>query len=59
VKSLQEAVDWVKRCPCPMPDAQGEIEIRPIFEAEEFFAAYDPEIREQEMRRRAQCESQR
>jgi hypothetical protein len=59
VQSLEEAVDWVKRCPCPMPDAQGEIEIRPIFEAEEFVAAFDPEVREQVARLRAQVERQR
>jgi hypothetical protein len=35
-KSLQEAIDWVKRCPNPMPDEEAEIEIRQVFEAEDF-----------------------
>ena len=52
VKSLQEAIDWVKRCPNPMP-GESEIEIRQIFEAEDFGAAFTPELREQEERLRA------
>ena len=35
-KSLQEAIDWVKRCPCPMPGEEAEIEIRQVFEPEDF-----------------------
>jgi len=50
--SLQEAIDWVKRCPNPMP-GDSEIEIRQIFEAEDFGEAYTPELREQEERQRA------
>ncbi len=55
--SLQEAVDWVKRCPNPMP-GESEIEIRQIFEAEDFGAEFTPELREQEERLRAQLASQ-
>jgi hypothetical protein len=57
-KSLAEAVDWVKRCPNPMPDQGSEIEIRQIFEAEDFGAEFTPELREQEERLRAQLEKQ-
>ena len=53
--SLQEAIDWVKRCPNPMP-TESEIEIRQIFEAEDFGEAFTPELREQEERLRAQIE---
>jgi hypothetical protein len=51
--SLQEAIEWVKRCPNPMP-GDSEIEIRQIFEAEDFGAEFTPELREQEERLRAQ-----
>jgi hypothetical protein len=47
--SLQEAIDWVKRCPNPMP-GDSEIEIRQIFEAADFGEAFTPELREQEQR---------
>jgi hypothetical protein len=50
-KSLDEAVDWVKKCPNPMP-GDSEIEIRQIFEAEDFGAEFTPELREQEERLR-------
>jgi hypothetical protein len=53
VASMQEAIDWVKRCPNPM-EGESEIEIRPIFEAEDFGEAFTPELREQEERLRAQ-----
>lgn len=53
-KSLQEAIDWVKRCPNPMP-SDSEIEIRRIFEAEDFGAEFTPELREQEDRIRAEA----
>ena len=53
VKSLQEAIEWVKRCPNPMP-GESEIEIRQVFEAEDFGAELTPELREQEERLRAQ-----
>ena len=54
VKSRQEAIDWVKRCPNPMPGTEAEIEIRQVFEAEDFGAEFTPELREQEERLRAQ-----
>ncbi|MCB1519608.1 MAG: YciI family protein [Hyphomicrobiaceae bacterium] len=49
VASLQEAIDWVKRCPNPHMEA-SEIEIRPVFEAEDFGEALTPELRQQEER---------
>ena len=58
VKSMDEAVEWVKRCPNPMP-GESEIEIRPVFEAEDFGAEYTPELRAQEERQRAQIEKQK
>ena len=58
VKSLEDAVQWVKRCPNPFPDAESEIEIRQIFEAEDFGDEYTPELREQEDRLREQMKKQ-
>ena len=55
VKSKEEAIEWVKRCPNPMP-GDSEIEIRQIFEAEDFGAAFTPELRAQEERLRTQIE---
>lgn len=52
-KSLEEAIEWVKRCPNPL-EGEAEIEIRQLFEAEDFGAAFTPELREQEERLRAQ-----
>jgi hypothetical protein len=57
VQSLKEAVDWVKRCPNPMI-SDSEIEIRQIFEVEEFGESFTPELQEQEERLRAQISSQ-
>ncbi len=58
VKSMEEAVQWAKRCPNPMPGAaESELEIRPVFEAEDFGAEFTPELREQEERQRATLES--
>ena len=56
VKSLDEAVEWVRRCPDPMPREESEIEIRPVFEAEDFGKEFTPELRAQEARLRAQTE---
>ena len=53
-KSLEEAIEWVKKCPNPMPGEDSDIEIRRIFEAEDFGAAYTPEERAREVRLRAQ-----
>lgn len=58
VKSMDEAIEWVKRTPNPFPDQESEIEIRQIFEAEDFGAEFTPELREQEDRLRAQMEKQ-
>lgn len=49
VKSIEEAIEWVKRCPNPMP-GDSEIEIRPVFEMEDFGAEMTPELREREKR---------
>jgi hypothetical protein len=57
VKSLEEAIEWVKRCPNPL-DGESEIEIRQVFEAEDFGAEFTPELREQEERLRAQMAGQ-
>ena len=48
VKSMDEAVSWARRCPDPMPGEDAELEIRPIFEAEDFGAEFTPELRAQE-----------
>ena len=58
VRSIEEAVEWVKRCPNPMP-GDSEIEIRPVFEAEDFGAEFTPELREQEERLRQQIEREK
>ena len=55
VGSFDEAVEWIKRCPNPH-DETGEIEIRQVFEAEDFGEEFTPELREQEERIRAQAE---
>jgi hypothetical protein len=52
-RSKEEAIEWVKRCPNPMP-GESEIEIRQVFEAEDFGAEFTPELKEQEDRLRAQ-----
>jgi hypothetical protein len=58
VKSKEEAIEWVKRCPNPMP-GDSEIEIRQVFAAEDFGAEFTPELREQEERLRSQIEAKR
>ena len=57
VKSKEEAIEWVKRC--PNPTGASEIEIRQVFEAEDFGPAFTPELREQEARLRAQTDAKR
>ena len=57
VKSMDEAVEWVKRCPNPQNE-DSDIEIRPIFEEEDFGAEFTPELREQERRLREKISSQ-
>src|SRR4029079_7713458 len=58
VKSKEEAIEWVKRCPNPHA-GESEIEIRQIFESEDFGAEFTPELRAQEDRLRAQIEKQK
>jgi hypothetical protein len=53
VKSKEEAIEWVKRMPNPMPGTESEVEIRQVFEADDFGAEFTPELREQEERLRA------
>jgi hypothetical protein len=57
VKSIDEAVEWARRCPDPMPGEESDLEIRPIFEAEDFGPEFTPELRAQEDRLRAEIES--
>ena len=59
VKSKQEAIEWLKRCPNPFPGTDSEIEIRQVFEAEDFGAEFTPELRAQEERLRAQIEEKK
>jgi len=54
VKSKEEAIEWVKRSPNPLPGTESELEIRQIFEAEDFGAEFTPELKRQEERIRAQ-----
>ena len=55
VNSKEEAIEWVKRCPNPFPGVDSEIEIRQVFEAEDFGAEFTPELRAKEERVRAQA----
>jgi hypothetical protein len=57
VKSKEEAIEWVKRAPNPMPGTEGEIEIRQVFESEDFGDEFTPELREQEERLRSQLDA--
>jgi hypothetical protein len=54
VRSLEEGIEWVKRSPNPFPGKESEIEIRQVFEAEDFGPEFTPELREQEERVRRQ-----
>jgi hypothetical protein len=56
VKSKEEAIEWVKRCPNPM-EGESEIEIRQVFEAEDFGDEYTPELRERDERLRARVDA--
>ncbi len=55
VKSMDEAVEWARRCPNPT-GTEGQLELRPVFEAEDFGESFTPELREQEERVRAEAE---
>jgi hypothetical protein len=59
VASMEEALAWAKRCPDPMPGEESALEIRPVFEAEDFGAEFTPELRAQEERLRDELERQR
>jgi hypothetical protein len=56
VKSMDEALEWLRRCPEPMPGEESEVEIRPVFEAEDFGKELTPELRERADRLRAEIE---
>ena len=56
VKSMDEALEWVRRCPDPMPGEEGVLELRPILEMEDFGENVTPEVREREARLRAELE---
>jgi len=55
VRSMEEALEWAQRCPNPMPGEDSDIEIRQVFEADDFLAEFTPEAREQERRIREQA----
>jgi len=55
---MEEAVEWARRCPDPMPGEDAELEIRPIFEAEDFGEQFTAELRAQEQRLRGEMERQ-
>jgi hypothetical protein len=59
VRSMEEALEWVRRCPDPMPGEESVIEIRPVFEADDFGKEFTPELRAQEERLRAEVERRR
>ncbi len=56
VRSMDEAVEWARRCPSPMPGEESELEIRLLFEADDFGEAYTPELRQREERMRDDIE---
>jgi hypothetical protein len=56
VKDMDEAVAWARRCPAPMPGEVGVLELRPVFESDDFGAEFTPELRAQEDRLRAELE---
>jgi len=59
VRSMEEAVEWARRCPDPMPGEEGELEIRQVFEAEDFGKEYTPELRARDERMREEIERQK
>jgi hypothetical protein len=59
VRSMEEAIEWARRCPDPMPGEDAELEIRPVFEAADFGEEFTPELREQEDRLRVEIERQK
>jgi hypothetical protein len=59
VRNMDEALEWARRCPDPMPGEEATLEIRPVFEADDFGKEFTPELRAQEERLRTQIEHQR
>ena len=59
VKSMEEAVEWARRCPDPMPGEESELELRPVFGPEDFGEEFTPELRAQEDRLRDEVERQK
>ena len=59
VKNMEEALEWARRCPDPMPGEEGTLEIRPVFEPDDFGKEFTPELRAQEERLRARMDQQR
>jgi hypothetical protein len=59
VKSMEDAMEWLKRCPDPMPGEESIIEVRPVFEAEDFGKEFTPELRKQEEELRRTIEARR
>ena len=59
VRSMDEAVEWAKRCPNPFENGESEIEIRQVFEAADFGAEFTPELREQEERLRKELSAKK
>jgi hypothetical protein len=59
VKSMDEAIEWLRRCPDPMPGEESIIEVRPVFEAEDFGKEFTPELRKQEEELRRTIEARR
>lgn len=59
VRSIEEAVEWARRCPDPMPGEEAQLELRPIFEPEDFGEAFTPELRALEEKLRNQIEGRK
>jgi len=59
LRSMDEAVEWAKRCPNPFENGESEIEIRQVFEAADFGAEFTPELREQEERLRKELSAKK
>ena len=55
VRSMDEAIEWARRCPAPMPGEDSELELRPLFEAEDFGAEFTPELRAKDEQLRAEA----
>lgn len=58
VRSMEEAVEWARRCPAPMPGEESELELRPLFELADFGEAVTPEVQERDARLRSEIERQ-